>query len=481
MTKAKQRNMILCVFSALFLCVAIALSWVYSATAYAAEDGDTEYSGVLEDLRKDSSLSESYYPTVTDDYFLQIIQIAESSDKELFVYVYQPSGQARDFRASSINISNTINDEISYRNYKLRYLNSSGVFYKYLVENLTVSTAETRYYAISSIYRPFDETIDEGAEHGNTVTEVNYAVEKQYCFSNINGQPYCSVVDIETIEITDKFVGFVRYSDGFKLYVGSCDSHFVAFNTDRPIDRLLEADVYYTTQDYSWSFVTFVGENETFGEKKDNYAYLTYTDRVEHTGDGLFAGTYTWDRMETVEQFLEENNGYQNLYSGALIDVNVANAITEEGKAALESKQWILRFAETSYSLSGGYGSTTSFSTIVGDVTILRLKFETDGITYNLGVIDNKQSGSSEPINQETVEVGLSDTGKIILSVLLLILLLVILWPILPFIIQAVIGVITMPFKAIGAAGKSLKERRKEKKARKQSKKPPDGADDTEV
>ena len=48
------------------------------------------------------------------------------------------------------------------------------------------------------------------------------------------------MVDIETITITDKFVGFVRYKDGFKLYVGACDSHFVAFNTDKPIDKLLE-------------------------------------------------------------------------------------------------------------------------------------------------------------------------------------------------------------------------------------------------
>ena len=32
-------------------------------------------------------------------------------------------------------------------------------------------------------------------------------------------------------------------------------------------------------------------------------------------------------------------------------------------------------------------------STLVGDVSILRLKFMTNGKTYNLGVIDNKQNG----------------------------------------------------------------------------------------
>ena len=397
------------------------------------------YSNVLDDLKKDVSFSTVNYPEKKDDYSLSVIQIAESTDKELFVYVYQPSGQAKKLAACSINISSTINDEISYRNYKLQALNSSGVFFKYKVTELTVINAPTRYYAISSIYRPFDETIDIGAGHGNTVTEVNYEVSKQYCFSTINGNPYCSVVDIESIVITDKFVGFVRYMDGFKLYVGACDSHFVAFNTDKPIDKLLEADVYYTKQTYSWSFVPFAGENETFGDKSDEYAYLKYTDKVEHSGGGWFAGTYKWDRIETVEQFIAENDLTQNVYSGAIIDVNVANQITEEGKAALKGKKWVLRFAETGYSLnSGAAGATTSFSTLVGDVTILRLKFETDGITYNLGVIDNKQTGSREPVNIEEIEVVLNKRTKKYLGIVLLIIFTLLLIPPLKFVYQEI-------------------------------------------
>ena len=436
--------------------------WGGQTTALSAYAESTSYSDVLDDLRKDENFSPSTYPTVANDYSLQVIQIAESTGKELFVYVYQPSGQAKDLRASSINISLKPRVEIAdVRNYKLTLLNSSGVFYKYRVDGLTVSSDTTRYYTITTIYRPFDETIDKQADHGNTVTEVDYKVAKEYCFSTINGEPYSRVLDVETIEITDKFVGFVRYSDGFKLYVGACDSHFVAFNTDRDIDRLLEADVYYTSQSYSWSFVPFAGENETFGEKQDNYAYLEYTQKVEHSGGGLFAPTYTWDRIETVEQFISENETFQNVYSGAIIDVNVANTITEEGKAALKGKQWVLRFAETSYSLNGGAsGATTSFSTLVGDVTILRLKFETDGIVYNLGTIDNKQTGSDKPINEEHYEVGLSDTGKWILAIIALILLFVVLGPILPYIIKAVVWVVMLPFKAIAAIDKAMKKKK---------------------
>ena len=425
------------------------------------------YSGVMEDLKKDTSFKPENYPTKADDYSLQIIQLAESSDKELFVYVYQPSGKAKNFKASSINISTTINDSISYLNYKLELLNSSGVFYKYKVSGLTVKDESVRYYAISSIYRPFDESIDKQASGGNTVTEVNYAVNKQYCFGEINGKPYVNCVDIETIVVTDKFVGFVRYPDGFKLYVGACDSHFVAFNTNKPMDKLLEADVYYTTQGYSSSWAAFVGENETFGDKADKYAYLKYTDKVEHTGGGLFAGTYKWDRIQTVDDFIK-NEDREQIFSGAVIDVKISSKLTDAALNELKGKKWVLRFTETDYTLWSGQGTYGTFSTIVGDVTILRLKFETDGITYNLGVIDNKQSGSKDPSNETDIDISLNKRGKMILYLLMLILLIILLAPILPYVLQAIVWIISLPFKGISAAVKSAKRRRAEKRVRKE-------------
>ena len=440
----------------LFACVLFLLCVPVPASAEGKE-----YTGVSEDLQKDESFSESYYPVVADDYSLQVVQLAESSDKELFVYLYQPSGQAKDLRAASINISLSPRENVSnFRNYKLTYLNSSGTLYKYLVEGLTVSTAETRYYTITTVLRPFDASIDDEADHGNTVDEVEYAVAKEYCFSVMNGKPFCRVLDIDTIEITDKFVGFVRYTNGFALYPSSCDSHFVAFSTDRDIDRLLEADVYYEYQDCSWSFATFVGERYTFGERLEDYAYLTYEQKVEHTGSGWFAPTYTWDRIETVDEFIAENDLTQNVYSGALIDVSVANQITEEGIAALKGKQWVLRFLETEYSTWFGSGSNGYFSTLVGDVMILRLKFETDGVTYNLGVIDNKQTGSGEPVNEEEVVIQPSDGCKSFLSILLILVLLILLAPILPYIVKGIIWIISLPFKAI----KKANEKRKQKK-----------------
>lgn len=421
-----------------------------AATVYAAESANVVYSNVLDDLKKDNGFSAANYPEKADDYSLQVIQIAESTDKELFVYVHQPSGQTKKLIASSINISTTINDEINYFNYKLQLLNSSGVFFKYKVQDFTVKDEPTRYYAISSIYRPFDETIDKQAEHDNTITEVNYDVSKQYCFSMINGKPYVNVVDIETIIITDKFVGFVRYFDGFKFYpsADACDSHFVAFNTDRPIDKLLEADVYYTKQSYSLSFNVYEGENEKFGKAEDCYAYVTEK-KVTYNGGGLWAGTYKWERIETVERFIAETD-LTKTYSGAILDVTSGSQITDEGKAALQGKKWVLRFVETDYSAKLGTDSS-NYSTLIGDVSILRLKFEYDGITYNLGTIDNKQTGGNKPINGWTSEIIVNNRGKRILAIIAVILLLLVLPPVFTYIIRPIVWLISLPFKAIGA------------------------------
>ena len=425
------------ILAALALCLAATflLCNLLLTAVYAQTDG---YSGVLYDLEKSENFNMSDYPARQGDYSLKVITIAESEDSELFAYVYQPSGQSKNIQASSVNISLGIGDDLSYKNYKLKFINSDDVFYKYAVEGLTVGFSPQRYYAVSSIFRPFDEDIDKQAEDGNRITEVVYEVAKQYCFTTKDGQPYVETVDIQTIEVTDKFVGFVRYLDGFNLYVGACDSHFVAFDTDKPMDKLLEADVYYTSQSYSYTVAPFVGESEHFGEKQDNYAYLTYTDRVEHTGGGLFAGTYTWDRIETVDEFIAENEGWQNVYSGAIIDVNVGSEITEEGKAALQGKDWVLRFAETKYSITSGMGTTSSSSTLVGDVTILRLKFETDGKVYNLGVIDNKQTGSDKPVNEETVTVTVKEDFKRILSIILLVLIILLLLPVIRLIFKGI-------------------------------------------
>ena len=454
------------------LCVFLTGAQSFSAVAAESENEKTA-SGVLEDLSKDVSFNAANYPSNAKDYSLSVMQLAESTDKELFVYVYQPSGDK--VRASSINISTTINDEISFFNYPLKLLNFEGTLFKYKVTNFEVKKDPVRYYAISSIYRPFDEGIGDKKSGNNTINEVNYAVNKQYCFGEINGKPYVNCIDIETIVVTDKFVGFVRYPDGFKLFTGAgaCDSHFVAFNTDKKIDKLFEADVYYTTQKVSYDFFTEDSPfSIKFGDSKtDNYAYLKYTDKVEHTGGGFFAGTYKWDRIQSVDDFIKTEDR-TTVYYGAILNSKVSSKLTDEALNELKGKKWVLRFTETSYNKApkSGMGAATYYhaeTTMVGNVTILRLRFETDGITYNLGVIDNKQTGSTEPSNSTDIKVEPNATGKGIIYLILFVSLLVLFAPLLPYVLNAIILIVSLPVKLISEIIKlikSSKEKRKERK-----------------
>ena len=456
----------------LIVTLCVFLTGAQSFSAVAAEENKTA-SGVIEDLSKDASFNAANYPSNAKDYSLSVMQLAESTDKELFVYVYQPSGDK--VKASSVNISATINDNISYHNYKLELLNFVGTLFKYKVAGFKVKADPVRYYATSSIYRPFDADIGDEKSGNNTINEVNYAVNRQYCFGEINGKPYVNCIDIETIVVTDKFVGFVRYPDGFKLFTGAgaCDSHFVAFNTDKKIDKLFEADVYYTTQKVSYDFFTEDSPfSIKFGDSKtDNYAYLKYTDKVEHTGGGFFAGTYKWDRIQSVDDFIKTEDR-TTVYYGAILNSKVSIKLTDEALNELKGKKWVLRFTETSYNKApkSGMGAATYYhaeTTMVGNVTILRLKFETDGITYNLGVIDNKQTGSTEPSNSTDIKVEPNTTGKGIIYLILFVLLLVMLAPLLPYVLYAIIFIVSLPVKLISEIVKlikSSKEKRKERR-----------------
>ncbi len=468
----------LIVYIALIAIVATLICTALTPTLLLAEE--TEYSNVLTDLEKDESFDETHYPTKANDYSLDVIQIAESVDKELFVYVYQPSGNA--VQASSINVSLTIYDEVQFRNYKLRYINSDGVFFKYKVEGIAVSTLPMRYYSISSIYRRYDKNVDKPVSGGNTVSEVPYSVAKQYCFGTLNGQSYCSVVDIETIEITEKFVGYVEYYNGFELWAAtSCQSHFVAFDTDRRMDKLLEVDVEYTSQEYLKHKVSLVGGYTTIFEDKSEpiLAELNHKQWAEHKGDGWGAGTYTWKRIETVDEFIVENTGYQNVYSGAIFDVNIGNRIDSDAEKELKKNKWVLRFCETELKQYSDLGTGTYTSgTIIGDVSLLRLKFETDGLTYNLGVIDNKQSGSDKPINDENTFFDpaewlqnlwdkmkeIFDKYKWIVYVVIAIVILMFISPFIPMLIKATLWIVCLPFRLIGAIFGLFKKKNKNKK-----------------
>ncbi len=449
--KQKRKNIIIC----LILSFILALMFLPISTTFSKNDyafADSSYTTVLEDLSKDEAFNINDYPKLEKDYSLQVVQIAESKDRELFVYVYQPSGT---LQASSINISTKTGDELDYINYTLVLLDTKDTLSKYKVRDFIVSTENIRKYDISSIYRPFNTKIDTQPDNGNTITEIAYSVScKFYAKTLTNGFVEYASVFTDVVYITDKFCGFVRYTGGFELlgWSDSCDSHFIAFNTDRKIDRLLEADVYYTQQQWFHGLMGYPTYQyiDNVAPEEDKKAYLSYTQKGEFQGTGWWASTYTWNRISSVNEFIS-NEKREDIYECGIINVKKETKLQDAALEELKGKNWVLRFVETAYKEDGTTDSHFVTQQIVGNVATLRLKFETDNIVYNLGVVDNKVTGDVNPINETkvTIEPNIPDWLKTILYVLLVVILVGISIPFLPYIIHGLAIVLKYLFLCI--------------------------------
>lgn len=469
-----QYQRLVAIIAVLVIICAIAFGTLVPITTAKA---DTKYSDVLTDLKTDASFNISQWEKRENYYSLQLITIAEGKNDELFVYVYQPYGYARTYYANYIRLSETIDKDIAPRDYRLTYINHSSVFYKYKVEDFTITKEPVRYYAVIQLLRPFMSEVDTQADYDNTINAVPFGVSKQYRFSTENGVNTVSCIDIETVLITEKFVGFVRYIDDPFFMIGTaCDSHFVAFSCDHEIDDLLEADVEYFTQKVTlekehWFFDYILGGYTTVYRPTDPESQpptvVTLTDDQYGTFDakGMFTGRqhYEWKRITSTADFLA-NIEQTSIYEAGFWSVSTETRLTEEGRNAIAGKQWVLQFVETPYQNASMVGSTTvSYErTNICNVTILRLMFRHNGTVYNLGVVDNMQTGSDKPVTETTFDIEINtESGwwKALIAILLLIVLLIVLWPAVPYIAKFVLWLVSLPFKAVDGAVKACKKR----------------------
>ena len=389
----------------LWTCVALLLSLfcvfqsVHIKTANAEEMAVT-YTDVMTDLQKDENFNPDDYPAKAGDYSLQVIQIAESVNNKLFIYVYEPSNNDL-IVASNINLSITPRGAMSSKDfslYSLKPLSSSGVFCKYLVENFEVCTDVLRYYEIASIYRPFVSTIDDMPTDDNAKLGMSYKVEQLWTATTYNNTVVYSVCHQDTIKVESKHVGFIRYLDlkMFASFTGT-DSHYVAFSTDKPIDKLFEAEITYSYQvaykvKNSNAIAALTGDKDSVSQKIPTEKIL-YRETI-FSKSNLFGDDYEYNRIQTVKEFLEKET----------------EEFTDDTKMALSDKKWVLRFHESGYLYNGTF-TTSADSPMqnfqetwrwenVSDVGILRLKYEYEGDIYDLGVVDNITKGDKVPDNE---------------------------------------------------------------------------------
>lgn len=463
MTKKKDKKLIVVFLLLSFYLLSLILSLNINFNFANAQE--TIYSNVLSDLQKDESFKKEDYPVVENDFSLKVIQIAESEDKELFVYVYQPCPN-KDLKATTINIST--NEGVSYSNWTLTLLNQNETLYKYLVKDFIVLNNETRYYDITTIYRLWNKKYDNKSENNNIINEVPYAVAKEWKAETVDGKVVYDCVDIDVIEIIDKYVGLIRYKGGYTwdgITYGSADNHFVAFSTDKPIDCLLEADVSYQTRTCNYyhkeSMTELTSPTYTYGDTLDKTKHLTASGEDFYQGN-IFHKRYTWDKISSVNNFINNVTDKSLVFHTIVGDVYKVVSLTKEGLDEIKEKQWVLRFDTTEYKsqvLNGSVGGTqvvdtitTIDSTQVLNVSILKLKFRTAGNVYSLGVIDNKQTGDGEPDNTTTNKFEMSDWLKwvlIVVGIFVLFCMIVLLWPLILKLVVLFFKFVVLIFKGL--------------------------------
>lgn len=400
---------------------------------------ETIYSSVLDDLSQDSSFNFANYLNDDSKSSLELVQIAESVNNELFAYVYNPSANKI---ATSINISTAGFYDKDFKNYKLKLLDKQNTLSKYLVLDLAIP--DSHCYEITSIYRAWETGDPEPTGAGQTVSETPFVVGKYYDLSSDS----CVVKDIDYINVTNKYVGFCRY-DGERRWLfankfNQCDSHFLAFSTDREITDLLEADVLFTKQ---WSSYHDRSGDTEYGEEIQDYANIKKGDLFQYES-GLWS--YERSRVQKTSDFIQWEIK-NNTYNSPLITINQQNALTDSALADLKNTQWVLRFFESECvkSLVVATAGFNEEKTSVKDVSLLRLKFNSWGRVYNLGVIDNKQTGSDIPSNKQTYTYEWSKLAKLLFFLLILLLLMPIIAPFLPIIFKFVWKIIKFVAKCV--------------------------------
>lgn len=441
----RYRVIIGCILTLLVACNI----WVVIQPSVALAD-DASDNSVISDLERDPSFNASDYPTSNNGRDLFLITIAESTDRSLILYVYQPYVGVP-YYAKSVRMSTLLREDtfVNTMDYTVSCIGHEGVFYKYVVNNYEVSNDTVRHYNIVQLMRKYMSGIDSASSYDDSINAVAFKVARQYVFSTDNGVVTNTEKGIDVVTITDKFVGFVRIESDItsgqifkRLYD---DSHFIAFNCDRAMDNLIEAKVSYYRQRVwkVWSETSF-----RYGAAGREIKLLRANETVsiDNTSNGLDAMLnrlltpdfyhYEWNEIQSVSEFLTSTNR-EIIYQGLVLDTCRYNRIVDD--AAIANKTWVLNYAQTQTEFEPAFYDfefddyTAALAKLVGELisraTILELMFEHEGKTYQLGVVDGESTPSDHPINEQGTSVSpgtlvpsvlasLPDFGKILSMIL---------------------------------------------------------------
>lgn len=387
------------------LLIQLALPVFTSVAATAnVKNVDITSSSVREDL---ASMGEDKltYLSDTKNVFIGMSQYYDLSDKlRTYVYFNYIGSTDEDLK---ISISTSVTDENyniteAYKDYDLRFVNNDSTWVKYEVLNLPNLDFVTRRYKIAEIF---------------SATSTILSIDETYIFHGITNDSI-EVLNqyVETITITDKEVRFFCYGDesswfdfwGIDGYLGDnkkyTDAWYIFFNTDKPIDNLLEVEITYMPYDYhiqclggckmSKAFTEAEIQNRLEAGDFDEKTTCVYGKQTVVTitpgTTKVSATTNWWGGYETTYRELDN-----------IMDLREYESMDEDGNVFVFTEQaekytWGVNFfntEKTSYLKSVNLVGQSSDSIVVDgtgvcNTALLRLKYEINGIVKNAYCID---------------------------------------------------------------------------------------------
>ncbi len=461
-------------------------------------------SDVLDDLRRDENFTSSDFPSVTDSNderysTVQVFQVAEGSNHDLFLYAYQPADSVIEIELTHVNMwdsysANNKDAQAQAKLYELELVSTYEVFDKYKVKDYEVSDESKRYYNIVSVYTPYNSVIH--GEDRLVNGETNYVaikVAQQWCAYYFNDNLVYEHVEFKTMEIRIDYDGELLTSEGLtleKLVLNSHATqmlHYVSFSCDEyTIARIYDADMTYTLETtvtaWTWSLESLdstvpTSTQTTLGEPQNITLYEK--DTVTYQGDGLFAQEYKWNRILPSND-TAERKGFVSIMEEQGI------TFTETAREKTLQSQWTFAFAESEYTYQDSYYKSDLISyqnwwqkkqSRAVNIGILRLHFVDDrGYEYNLGVVSDLTSsdGIIDGIGKEDLsfiedwlEIIALILGILIIAVLLAVCapfitpILNVLWWLIKMLVKGVWAIVSLPFKAVGALFKGNNKGRK--------------------
>lgn len=430
-------------FKLFFLTTLSAITSLFCLKSTVAK-ADSYYSNVLDDFLNSQVFDDSQFPyeQAVSDYSnatISLIDLKENQRNELIIYVYNPTGIAI---ATHVNISQTIQDP-KFISYELTCVSSSdkNVLQKYRVNGLMAnSNIEIRNYLISSIFRkgfniPGELLPD---NNGQTSYEIAYSVGKLY---QVTRDGYISK-EQKIIEITEKFIGNILYDEtSVNIFVGTTHQNinFVSFNTNMAMDDLYEVELNYDTYDYTVLYKLPIFESGYFDENTEKYSNKTEVrNRVitsEDEDSYWISKNHKMKRIAKTSDLLDSKSEYYDKEFSKY-----------KKKNELSKFAWTLFFFEADYEKNIIYNEMDGQifrinTTVARDITFLRLKFISDGIVFDLGVVDDISSGNVHPLT--------ADSQNILLALLILIIIACMIITLFPQILNAILSILKSLIKLI--------------------------------